>query len=75
MRAATIPATSPIAELNTRRRHDLHDARSVRLLDKKIELPEAGMEVDMGNFIECRIELGPSDPGACDNAVGVVCAP
>jgi hypothetical protein len=42
-------------------------------------LPVAGMPVDQGNFIECRIhycEIGDADPNACDSSVGQAsCAP
>lgn len=46
-------------------------------LETASALPEAGMDVDTGNFIECRIhhcELGDAEPAACDDAVGGVCA-
>jgi hypothetical protein len=39
-------------------------------------LPVAGADVDMGNFIECRIhycELGQTDATACDNTIGGAC--
>jgi hypothetical protein len=40
-------------------------------------LPEAGMDVDMGNFIECRMHyctLGATDESVCPNTVGGVCS-
>ena len=36
-------------------------------------LPEAGMDVDAGNFVECRIhfcEIGKTDESVCPHAVG-----
>jgi len=41
------------------------------------ELPSAGMDVDTGNFVECRLhycELGKSDESVCPNTIGGVCA-
>lgn len=46
-------------------------------LSEASRLPEAGMDVDTGDFIECRIhhcELGRTDEAACPDTVGGVCA-
>jgi hypothetical protein len=50
-------------------------ARSACLAEAS-SLPEAGMDVGMGRFIECRIHycvLGRDDPSVCVNTVGGVC--
>jgi hypothetical protein len=48
----------------------------VNCLADSAMLPQAGMDVDTGNFVECRLhhcEVGKTDVSACPNTIGAMC--